>query len=171
MTGILTEQKFISDCRYRVIKSSSLVSVHFREVFSNPYISFFHLLPARASEQGNVIGLVSVYIYIYVCTKKIVIERTRDLIYLKFVVTDFSPKIISPSAGETPVTQRSPCYSAVSALLRNPLPDCSKYSPLCHTHYLTLDQYFTSLFRPDPLPSRKLETNSKFNAAALYCRI
>ena len=29
-----------------------------------------------------------------------VIERTRDLIYLKFVATDFSPKIISSSAGE-----------------------------------------------------------------------
>ena len=60
-------------------------------------------LPARASEQGNVIGLVSVYIYIYIYIchqKKIVIERTRDLIYLKFVATDFSPKIISPSAGE-----------------------------------------------------------------------
>ena len=37
---------------------------------------------------------------IYMCTKKIVIERTRDLIYLKFVETDFFPKIISPSAGE-----------------------------------------------------------------------
>ena len=35
------------------------------------------LLPVRASE-GNVIGLVSVYIYMYVCTKKIVIEQTRD---------------------------------------------------------------------------------------------
>ena len=60
------------------------------------------LLPPRASEQGNVIGLVSVYIYIYIymSSKKIVIEQTRDLIYLKFVVTDFSPKIISPSAGE-----------------------------------------------------------------------
>ena len=58
------------------------------------------LLPARASEQGNVIGLVSVYI-IYSChQKKFVIERSRDLIYLKFVVTDFFPKIISPSAGE-----------------------------------------------------------------------
>ena len=57
------------------------------------------LLPARASEQGNVIGLVSMYIYI--ChQKKIVIERTRDLNYLKFVVTDFSQKTISPSAGE-----------------------------------------------------------------------
>ena len=62
------------------------------------------LLPARASGQGNVIGLVSVYIYIYVhvymSSKKIVIVRTRDLIYLKFVATDFSQKIISPSAGE-----------------------------------------------------------------------
>ena len=47
---------------------------------------------------------------------------------------------------KTPVTQRSPCYSAVSALLINPLPDRSNYSPLCHTpHYLTLDQYFSSL--------------------------
>ena len=130
---------------------------------------FVVLLPARASEQGNVIGLVSVYIYVI---KKIVIERTRDLIYLKFVATDFSPKIINPMLVKTPVTQRSPCYSVVSAFLMNPLPYCSNNSPLCHTHYLTPDQYFTSLFRPDPLPSRELETNtSKFNAAALYCRI
>ena len=39
----------------------------------------------------------------------------------------------------------------------NPLPDRSNYSPLCHTHYLTPDQYFTSLFGPDPLQSRELE--------------
>ena len=57
-------------------------------------------LPARASEQGNVIGSVHIYIYIYVCTKNIVIERTRDLIYLKLVATDVFPKIISLSAGE-----------------------------------------------------------------------
>ena len=57
-----------------------------------------HLLPARASEQGNVIRLVSVYSY--VSSKKNVIERTRYLIYLKFVLTEFSPKIISPSASE-----------------------------------------------------------------------
>ena len=44
LTGILTEQKLISDCRYRVIESSSLVPVLFREEFSHPYISFFHLL-------------------------------------------------------------------------------------------------------------------------------
>ena len=77
----------------------------------NLYIfGLFHLLPARASEQGNVIGSVSVYIYIpvciyiyilYICHQNFfVIERSRDLIYLKFVATDFSPKIISPSAGE-----------------------------------------------------------------------
>ena len=53
-------------------------------------------LPVRASEQGNVIGSVR----IYMCTKKIVIERTRDQIYLKFVATDFFPKIIILSAGE-----------------------------------------------------------------------
>ena len=61
--------------------------------------SMLLLLPARASEQGNVIGLVSVYIYS--ChQKKTVIERTRDLIYLKFVATDFFPKIMSPGAGK-----------------------------------------------------------------------
>ena len=73
---------------------------------------------------------------------------------------------------KTPVTQRSPCYSAVSALLMNPLPDHSNYSPLCHTHYLTPGSILHSFFRPDPLPSRELETNtSKFTAAVLYCRI
>ena len=39
-SGILTEQKFISDCRYRVIESSSLVPVLFREVFSISFFSF-----------------------------------------------------------------------------------------------------------------------------------
>ena len=60
------------------------------------------LLPARASEQGNVIGSVRIYIIIYicVCTKKIVIERTRDLIHFKFVAKNFFPKIITSSAGE-----------------------------------------------------------------------
>ena len=46
-------------------------------------------------------GVIKEIRYIYVCVyKKIVIERTRDLIYLKFVATDFFKKIISPSAGE-----------------------------------------------------------------------
>ena len=62
------------------------------------YESIGRSLPARASEQGNVIGLVSV---IRSCHNFFfVIERTRDLIYLRFVATDFFPKIISPSAGE-----------------------------------------------------------------------
>ena len=55
----------------------------------------------QASRVASVIGSVRIYIiYIAMCTKKIVIERTRDLIYLKFVVKDFFPKIISSSAGE-----------------------------------------------------------------------
>ena len=99
------------------------------------YLVIFHADPCNKS-------------YIYIChPKKIVIERTRDLIYLKCVATDFSPKIISPSLVKTPVTQRSPCYSAVSALLMNPLLIIRHFS---HTHYLT--QYFSSLFGPDPLP-------------------
>ena len=57
-------------------------------------------LTARASEQGNVIGSVRIHIYNMCVQKKIVIERTRVLIYLKFVATDLFPKIISPSAGE-----------------------------------------------------------------------
>ena len=72
----------------QIVESSSLVSVLFREAISHPYISFFHLL---------VNGFSVIYVYVI---KKIVIERTRDLIYLEFVATDFSPKIISPSAGE-----------------------------------------------------------------------
>ena len=35
--------------------------------------------------------------------------------------------------AKTPVTQHSPCYSAVSASLVKPSPDCSNYSPFCHT--------------------------------------
>ena len=33
-------------------------------------VACFPLLPARASEQGNVIGSVRIYIYMCVCTKK-----------------------------------------------------------------------------------------------------
>ena len=126
----------------------------------------------------------------YVCTKKFVIERTRDLIYLNFVATDFYPKIISPCAGETPVIQCSPSYSAVSALLTNSSPDHSNYSPLLplplphspKASYLVqlegsahrarirawkrgysppwMDQYFTSLFGPDIYQVATLETDT-----------
>ena len=40
-------------------------------------------------------------------SKKIVIERTRDLNYLKFVATDFSPKTISPRLVPRPFYARS----------------------------------------------------------------
>ena len=42
----------------------------------------------------------------------------------------------------------------------NPLPDYSNYLPFCHTHYLTPDQYFTSLFGKDPSPNHELEINT-----------
>ena len=59
------------------------------------------------------------------------------------------------TARESDKCETSPCCSAVSALLTNPLPDCSNYLPLL-PHPLTHSgsQYFTSLFGPDPLPSR-----------------
>ena len=80
----------IGICYSQIVESSSLVSVLFREVFSHPYISFFHLLVNGFSVTC-----------IYMCVQIVfVIERTRDLIYLKYVATDFFPKIISPSAGE-----------------------------------------------------------------------
>ena len=86
-------------CNSKKIKlGSSMYSYH--SIITDSY-RLEESLPARASEQGNVIGSVRIYIYIYMCVqKKIVIERTRDLNYLKFVATDFSPKTISPSAGE-----------------------------------------------------------------------
>ena len=59
--------------------------------------------------------------------------------------------------AKTPVIQCTPCYFAVSALLMNPSPDRSNYSPyLPHPlpHSGRIMQYFSSLFRPDPLPSR-----------------
>ena len=67
LTGIiLTEQKFISDCRYRVIESSSLVPVLFREVFSHPYISLFHLLVNGFSVTCVIIHL-SIVGFVAVC--------------------------------------------------------------------------------------------------------
>ena len=56
------------------------------------YCLFYFLIPARASEQGG--------LSVYMSSKKIVIERTRGLIYLKLVAKDFFQKIISSSAGE-----------------------------------------------------------------------
>ena len=58
------------------------------------------LFPFYPRTQASRVMYSGLSIYIYMCTKKIVIERSRDLIYLKFVATDFFLKIISPSAGE-----------------------------------------------------------------------
>ena len=41
---------------------------NFSVLWSSPLEQY---LPARASEQGNVIGLVSIYIYIYVIKKNL----------------------------------------------------------------------------------------------------
>ena len=63
--------------------------------------------------------------------------------------------------AETTVTQRSPCNSAVSSFMTNPLPDCSNYSPFCHTHHLILDQYFlTSLSGQTLYQAALLETST-----------
>ena len=63
------------------------------------YGQIFHVMRTGKYYCKNMKYRINI-IYIYMCTKKIVIERTRDLIYLKFVATDFFPKIISPCAGE-----------------------------------------------------------------------
>ena len=66
-------------------------------------ITFFLLGKLARLVMGTIFLVIHMYVRTYVRSchqKKIVIERTRDLIYLQFVLTDFSPKIISPSAGE-----------------------------------------------------------------------
>ena len=72
----------------QIIESSSLVSVLFREVFSHPYISFFHLLvnvfsvilylvitPHAQHVRGKVIGCG---VHICLWTKKIFESYFRD---------------------------------------------------------------------------------------------
>ena len=68
--------------------------------------------------------------------------------------------------AETPVSQCSPCYSAVSSLLMNPLPD---YSPLCYTHYL-IHQINTSLVSLEQTlyQAAPLETNTSLLSALLH---
>ena len=121
-------------------------------------------LPPRASNR------VGVRVYIYMC---IVIERTRDLIYLKFVYRQTSPRK-SPSAGENSSDSAyiAPAINCSFCLVDEPLPDRSNNLPLCHTHYLTPDQYLIhSLFRPDPLPSRELETILQSSMLQCFTRI
>ena len=67
-------------------------------------------------------------------------------------------KINSPMLAETPVTQRSPCYSAVSTSLTNPLPDCSCHLPHPLPH--SLNQFFSSLTGQTLYQAAPLETNT-----------
>ena len=60
------------------------------------------------------------FVHIYMCTKIIVIVRTRDLIYLKFVATDFSPKLISQDFCE--------CTEAVATSL---IPLVTNFPEIC----------------------------------------
>ena len=90
------------------------------------------------------IWLVRIYIYVCVC---VCVQKNCNLAHQEsnlpqVVVLDF---FLAPVLAETLVTQHSPCYSAVSASLTNPLPGCSNYSPLCHTHYFILRIINTSL--------------------------
>ena len=66
---------------------------------------------------------------------------------------------IAPVLAETPVTQCSPCYSAVSTSLINPLPDCS-IAILPHPLPHSPDQYFTSLGGQTLYQAALLETNT-----------
>ena len=70
--------------------------------------------------------------------------------------------------AETPVTQCSPCYSAVSSSQMNPVPDRSNY---CHTHYLILpaDRYFIvssgqTLYQAAPLEMTNTSLLQRFTA-------
>ena len=80
--------------------------------------------------------------YIYYVYKEICDLAYEGSNLPQVVATEF----IASVQAETPVTQRSPCYSAVSASLTNPLPDCSNYSQFCHTHYLILHRHFIKPF-------------------------
>ena len=60
-----------------IIVYSSFIILNYGFLYSlNLCIEFMYLLlPARASEQGNVIGSVSVYIYIYIYIYIYVIKK------------------------------------------------------------------------------------------------
>ena len=72
--------------------------------------------------------------------------------------------------AKTLVIQCSPCYSAVSALLTNPLPDRSNYSLLLSHPLPHCGSIHHRSLRPDPLPSRSAgKQYFTDTAAALYC--
>ena len=61
------EVRVLFICLFVCLLTYSLINPFIISSFICSFIdSFIHSLPTRASEQGNVIGLVSVYIYIYI---------------------------------------------------------------------------------------------------------
>ena len=65
---------------HTVDTAETLLTARSSQLPHGKHLSYFvfnlkHLLPARASEQGNVIGLVSVYIYIYIYIYIYVIKK------------------------------------------------------------------------------------------------
>ena len=105
-SGILTEQKLISDCRYRVIESSSLVPVLFREVFSHPYMSLFHLLV-------NGFSVIIIIIIIHHFFRRVFSEYTEAnatwLIQLDSILPEIVPFIIGFSFSVWTKVRR-PCW-------------------------------------------------------------
>ena len=68
--------------------------------------------------------------------------------------------------AKTPVIQCSPCYFAVSALLTNPLPDCSNYSPL-----LSRPLPHSGSLLHKSLGGRIFTKPLRWRLIPLYCRI
>ena len=93
------------------------------------YLVIFHADPCNKS-------------YIYICVQKNVIKRTRNLIYSSCSDRLLLEKKKVPVLAETPVAQRSSCYSAVSSSLTN---------TLLVIHHFATPTTSTSLFGPDPL--------------------
>ena len=127
LTGILTEQKLISDYRYRVIESSSLVPVLFREVFSHPYISLFHLLVNGFS-----------VIYIYVCLW----EKNTKKSYAKMRGRNYAVQTRACSKISFGSLKQSADYNFRLEFLI--LPSSGQLKPTCDTRivhfYYTLEQ-------------------------------
>ena len=59
----------------QIVESSSLVSVLFREVFSHPYISFFHLL---------VNGFSVIYIYVTGSEIRYIVAHNMIFLYKRY---------------------------------------------------------------------------------------
>ena len=71
-----------------------------------------------------------------------------------YIYRKLAPAPPPPSPSENP--RSAPALYDIILIIRHH----------CHTHYLTPDQYFTSLFSQDPLPSR---STGDYNTSLLQC--